>query len=144
MPRAAAWILKEKLMAILNLALTKIVVADVEAQERFYTQALGLTRTAYIEQGEGEAHIREAILGVAGAQLGMAQLSLVQYVGRAAPPPGEAIIAFMSNDLEATIAAMVEAGGQIVVPVQEVPEHGLKLAFVIDPEGHTVEILQTL
>jgi predicted enzyme related to lactoylglutathione lyase len=131
-------------MAVSNFALTKIAVADLVAQERFYTRALGLVRTAYIEHGEGEAQLKEAILGVPNAPAGAAQLSLVQYASKPAPPLGEVVTVFMSDDVQATIGLVIEAGGRVVVPVQEVAEHRVKLAFAVDPEGHTIEFIQNL
>jgi catechol 2,3-dioxygenase-like lactoylglutathione lyase family enzyme len=131
-------------MTVSHFALAKMAVADLEAQERFYTKALGLVRNAYIEHGEGEAHLREAILGVPNAPAGAAQLSLVQYASKPAPPLGEVVTVFMSDDVQATVGLALEAGGRVVVPVQELAEHRVKLAFVADPEGHTIEFLQNL
>jgi predicted enzyme related to lactoylglutathione lyase len=131
-------------MAVSNFALTKIAVADLEEQERFYTRALGLVRTAYIEHGEGEAQLKEAILGVPNAPVGAAQLSLVRYASKPVPPLGEAVTVFVTDDVEATISVVVEAGGRVVVPVQEIADHRVKLAFAVDPEGHTIEFIQNL
>ncbi|HEY4547202.1 MAG TPA: VOC family protein [Pedomonas sp.] len=131
-------------MAALSFALAKIIVGDLDAVEKFYTSTLGLTRAAYIEFGEGPGQLQEVILAVPGGGPTDVKLHLVRYPNNPAPVPGEAIVGFMVDDVEATAAAMIAAGGRIVAPVQEIPEHRLKLAFVADVEGHTVEILQAL
>jgi lactoylglutathione lyase len=130
-------------MTALSFAFTKIVVADLDASEAFYTRALGLSRVTYIEFGEGAGQLQEVVLVAPNGAPGGAQLSLVRYPNQPVLAPGETVIGFMVDDVEATAAAMVEAGARITVPVQEVPEHRLKLAFAVDPDGHTIEIIQT-
>jgi lactoylglutathione lyase len=131
-------------MPALNFAFTKMVVADLAAAEHFYTSTLGLTRLTYIEFGEGSHALKEVILSIAGADPQVARLNLIHYPSRPTPAPGEAIFGFMVDDIEAALEAMIAAGGQIAVPLQDVPEHSLRLAFIADPEGHMVEILQAL
>jgi len=128
----------------LNFTLTKIIVADIDAMEQFYIRTLGLSRIAYLEHGEGDTAFKEVILGTADASQVAAKISFVQYLAKASPTPGEAIVAFMVDDVAAVLAAMCDAGGAVAVPVQDIPEHRLKLAYVTDPEGHMVEIMQAL
>lgn len=131
-------------MTALNFALTKIHVSDIDTAERFYTETLGLVQTARLEVGEGEYAFKEAILSIPSASIDGAKLGLVQYLSKPAPAPGEAVFAFMVDDVERVASTMVKAGGTIVSPVREIPEHHLKLAYVADPEGHVVEIMQLI
>ena len=61
---------------------------------------------------------------------------------RAAPAPGEAAIGFTVEVIEETITAAEAAGGRVVAPVQTVSDHGIKAAYIADPEGHIIELLQ--
>jgi predicted enzyme related to lactoylglutathione lyase len=126
-------------MTALAFAAAKIRVGDIEALEAFYTKALGFTVTARIEEGEGQAHIREIFLGLNGAP---AQLALIRYVNLPVPQPGEAIVALMTADLDAAVASVVAHGGTNLTGAIEVPAYKLRLAFVADPEGHQIEIMQ--
>ena len=130
-------------MPTLKFAFTKMVVADLAAAERFYTTTLGLTRVANVESGEGIHALQEVILSVPGATGDAAQLALIHYPNRPMPSLGEAEFGFAVTDIEATIAAMTAAGGQIVVPLLDLPEHRLRLAFITDPQGHLIELLET-
>ena len=47
-------------------------------------------------------------------------------------------------DLDAAIAAAVAGGGSVAVEPVEIPQHKLRLAYVADPEGHLLELLQSL
>lgn len=130
-------------MPATHFSLTKIYVADAEALEKYYSVGLGLRRTAYLEIGVGEAAFKEIILSVENGSSTGAQLALIQYIERPAPPIGEAVIVFMVDHLETVLASLVAAGGIVRVPITAIPEHDLKLAFVADPEGHVVEIMQS-
>lgn len=127
-------------MATLSFAFTKIVVADLDTSEQFYSRTLGLERLAYIEFGEGPGQLQEVILAVPGG----AQLNLVRYPNKPMLAPGETVIGFMVDDVDETVATMGDAGARITVPVLEMPDHRLKLAYVADIDGHIIELIQTL
>ena len=131
-------------MTALSFAFTKIVVADLNAAEQFYTRTLGLSRVTYIEFGEGLGQLQEVILTVPNGAAGAAQLNLIRYPNKPIPAPGETVIGFMVNDVDATVAAMTDAGARVTVPVVEMTDHRLKLAYVTDLDGHIIEIIQTL
>jgi catechol 2,3-dioxygenase-like lactoylglutathione lyase family enzyme len=131
-------------MPALSFAFTKIVVGDLDAAERYYGATLGLTRVAYIEFGEGTNALQEVILAVPDSPTNWARLNLIHFPNRPVPAPGETVIGFMVDDVEKTAVAMTQAGGRITVPVRELTDYRMKLAYVADPEGQIVEILQTL
>ncbi len=131
-------------MATLSFAFTKIVVADLDASEQFYSRTLGLERLAYIEFGEGPGQLQEVILAVPGGASGGAQLNLVRYPNKPMSAPSETVIGFMVDDVDETVAKMSDAGARITVPVLEMPDHRLKLAYVTDIDGHIIELIQTL
>lgn len=131
-------------MTALSFVFTKIVVANLNAAEQFYSRTLGLSRVTYIEFGEGVGQLQEVILAVPNGDPGGAQLNLIRYPNKPMPAPGETVIGFMVDDVDATVAAMNDAGACITVPVVELPDHRLKLAYVTDLDGHIIEVIQTL
>lgn len=128
---------------ITGYAFTKIIVSDLTAMERFYCDALGLSVKTRIEVDKPGYALRETVL-VVGDDDGGTLLNLVQYLDRPYPAPGEATIGLSVSDMDAVIAAAVAAGGTVVTPPVELPDHGLKIAYVGDPEGHLLELLQTV
>lgn len=130
-------------MTALSFAFTKIIVADLDASEQFYSQTLGLSRVTYIEFGEGVGHLQEVVLAMPNGSADAAQLNLIHFPNKPMPAPGATVIGFMVADVDATVAAMTGAGGSVTVPALEMAEHRLKLAYVTDIDGHIIEILQT-
>ena len=57
---------------------------------------------------------------------------------------GEMITGFATGDLDGFVARAVAAGGRVLEPAHDVPEAGMRVAFVADPEGHVLEITQML
>jgi len=128
-------------MTAIAFALARFKVADLAGLEKFYTRALGFTVTTRADEGEGEQELHEIFLGLGGAQ---PQFALIHYPNQPTPQPGEAMVALIVDDLEATIAAVQAEGGRDVTGVIPVPEYKMKLAFVTDPEGHMIELMQML
>lgn len=127
---------------ITGFAFTKIIVADIAAMERFYVEGLGLGVVTRISVDEGDWALEEVVLSV-GPNPGT-QLNLVQYRDRPCPAPGEAVVGLSVRDIGAVIEAVSVAGGAIVVPVQVLPDYALRLAYVSDPEGHLIELIEPM
>jgi predicted enzyme related to lactoylglutathione lyase len=117
-------------MATQSFCFTKIEVKDIAAAETFYSQAIGLDVSVRLEAGEGENL--------------MPNLILVSFPNRSCPPPGEATTGFLVENVDAALERATAAGATIDVPAMDVPEHGLRLAFILDPQGHRIELLQVL
>ena len=124
---------------ITGFAFTKLHVQDVAKLERFYCGCLGFEVAARLDLDEHSGNVEELVLIIPG---GPTRLNLAHYRGRPASPTGEAVIGLTVTDLDATVAAMVAAGGTVTVAPMDMPEHKLRLAFVTDPEGHWIELLQ--
>lgn len=129
-------------MSALSFAFTKLKVGQIDALEAFYTQALGLAVTVRIEVTEGDAPFRELFFGMPGAA--RPDFALIEYPGQPVPPTGEALLSFMVADLEASIAAVEAHGGKRLTDPIEAPEWQTRLAFVMDPGGHQIELMQSL
>lgn len=122
-------------------AYVKLVVDDLDKLQKFYTETLGLTLAMQVAEGEGDQAFREAFLSI-GQQPGT-QIVLIQYLAKPAPPPGEALLALMVDDVDATLAAIVKGGGKVTVPAFTIAAHKLRMAYATDPGGHTIELMQT-
>jgi catechol 2,3-dioxygenase-like lactoylglutathione lyase family enzyme len=122
---------------------TKLVVRDVAAAERFYT-ALGLKVVSRNLGGEAEVRQEQCWLSATG-DASAHILILSRFVELPPPPrptyPGEAWLVFVVDDVDATIAAVQAAGGGVVRPGEDRPEHSVRAAVVSDAEGHLIELV---
>ena len=131
-------------MATQSFCFTKIEVKDIAAAEAFYREALGLGVTARVDAGEGEHMMHEVIMTLPGTRPPAPSLILISFPNRSCPAPGEATTGFMVENVDAALDRATAAGAKIDVPAMDVPDHGLRLAFILDPQGHRVELLQAL
>lgn len=121
---------------------TKIVVGDVGAAERFYTRALGLEVTSRVKR-DGDKPVEETIFIVPGHDAG-SRFIVERSFDRDPPPTGETVLGFFVGDVQESVDAALEAGARLIHPIQDNPEHQVRLAFVADPEGHVIELLGPL
>lgn len=127
-------------MAVAAFAYAKIVVKNADALLPFYTDALGLTAAMRIEEGEGEHAFVEHFLSV-GADT-PPQIVLISYASKPTPTPGESILALTVDDVDATLSAIEASGGTTTVPAFDIPAHKMRMAYAIDPEGHSIELMR--
>jgi predicted enzyme related to lactoylglutathione lyase len=115
----------------------KLIVADLPAMTAFYDRAFGLTCVRTIQM-EG---LEEAVLQRPGDERGP---SLILYhhtdkrplsLGTAHGPIGLAV-----PDVDAAFAQAVSVGGRPHRQPFDVP--GMRIAFVLDPEGHEIELVR--
>ncbi|SFT00011.1 VOC family protein [Saccharopolyspora flava] len=117
---------------------TKIVVNDLDAEFAFYRAVLGrVERTRY--EFDTLAEILMTSPGGTDQSLG-----LLHFKGKPAPTPGSSVLGFQTADIEDTVRRAEEAGGTVTEPPKEIPEVGVKVAFVQDPEGHVLELVEQL
>jgi lactoylglutathione lyase len=121
---------------------TKIVVDDLDAQAAFYSTVLGQVVKHRFSGGEGRRVFEEIVLG---AEAGDGpSLLLIRYVHGDSPRPGEAVFGFAVADVDETVRAARAAGGSVRSEPKFLPEAGMKVAELADPEGHLLEIVQQL
>lgn len=126
---------------------TKIIVTDVDRLFAFYRDTFGMTQIARIRQGEGKDELDEIVMGSAGSARGAnAGHSLViqRYPNRPIPACGEMTLGFIVADIDQAIKVAVAAGATIDRPVWTEAEHGIHVAFIKDPDGHLIEVVQML
>jgi len=123
-------------------------VADLDAAQRWYRQALGLSEV--IERFElPEPAVRTVVLrGASGLRV-----ELVERAGstrtRPAGDPLDAALcegyahwAVEVEDLDAAFADLTESGAQPVWPPAPAVQPGARFAYVKDPEGNLLELVQ--
>lgn len=122
-------------------------VADLEAQTEWYSRALGLEP---LEPG-GIPSINLRVVFLVSADRSWA-LELLHRPGsqpglRAASAPeavltqGYGHICLRVSDVDATYRQLLAEGASPVMPPGASPVSGVRLAFVADPEGNLIEML---
>jgi catechol 2,3-dioxygenase-like lactoylglutathione lyase family enzyme len=124
-----------------------INVLDLKATEGFYSDILGMKPTLRIGD-EGSEH-QEVTLNFSG-EIGAPETSLVlnYLASRTEPYLNDALsrIAFRVPDVDAMVERVRAAGHTILSEPRmiEVNGTGIKLAFVQDPNGTRVELIQPM
>lgn len=121
---------------------TKLLVDDLEATATFYKSVCGLTELARVESVIAGRPISEIMFNATGQ--GAATFVLLKFVGSPKPHNDEVILGFQTADVLAFVQRVVAAGGTIVEEVKDMPEHGVKVGFVRDIEGHLIEVVELL
>jgi predicted enzyme related to lactoylglutathione lyase len=121
---------------------TKLVVADLEKACAFYTAAFGLSEVARVDAAIEGRPISEIIFRPTAPN--GATFVLLTYLDTEVPAFSETITLFSVPYLAASLEKITEAGGRIVQAMRDMPEHGVKVAFVRDNEGHLIEVVQML
>jgi len=116
---------------------TKVVVGDLDAQCGFYGAVLDLNAVHRLVNGEGAERYEQGVLRGAGEG---ASLVLIAYASREVPVPGEVVLGFGVADVDAAVRTAVAAGGSVRIAPKSAG--GRRVAVVLDPEGHAVELLQ--
>ena len=125
-------------MSKTSLYYVKLMVGDAEALAPFYRDVFGMKEIRRIHQPE---HVRphlEIYLSAAPTE----QLCLMEYIGKPAPQPGEARVAFSVENVDAAVATALAGGGSIILPAETLEAHNFRWATIADPEGHVLELMQ--
>jgi len=48
----------------------------------------------------------------------------------------------VTGDIVALFERALAADGSLPRPMRDMPEHGVKVGFVADPEGHLIEVVE--
>lgn len=124
---------------------TKLVVDDLDAMADFYCSVFDLHRATRlnVEDGVGGEPIEEIILG-ATPEDQWGSLILLKFRNRPLAKEDEVILGFTTTDLDGLLDRFTRRGGSILSPIKEMPEHGIRVAFARDPEGHLSELVEPL
>ncbi|WP_370964281.1 VOC family protein [Amycolatopsis sp. cg9] len=125
-----------------------VSVADLDAQRRWYADALGFTEV--VEQFEvPEAGVRTAVVQTGGGT----RIELIERAGSTRPETfadpvdvlrvqGYGHWALEVDDLDATYARLTGAGARAVWPPADAVRPGARFGYVKDLEGNLIELIQ--
>jgi len=120
----------------------KTFVHDLDAMASFYEDVLGLIPFNRHQDVMLGRQIEE--ITYQSTYQGGPALTLIKYMDSKGPQAGEAVQGFITEDLEALVERAKRAGGAVPEPIRTIAEFGIKVAFVLDPEGHVNEVVQML
>lgn len=130
-------------MTTLAFPFSKLVVADLDRSERFYSGVFGMKRTNHVRSDEHQYALEETMLSLTG-DTGAHILILTRYLRRPTPPAGSAWTGFLVADIDETLASLRSHGGSVEVPVHDNAEFATRAAIAADPDGHLIEIVQKM
>ena len=123
------------------LTFTKLCVRDLARSAEFYERALGMREAARYERPD----LLEIQLQY-GDGPGEVSLVLMQWV-----PAREIVVGhehgrlgIVTPDLDGLFARVRRAGGKIAEEAQALGELGVRVGFVQDPDGYSIEIVEPL
>lgn len=119
---------------------SKIFVHDLDAMAAFYEEVFGLipfNRHQDVMLGRAIDEITYQ-----STYQGGPALTLITHLDSTGPSVGEAVQGFITADLEALVGRAEAAGGTVPEPIRAIPAFGIRVAFVLDPEGHVNEVVQ--
>jgi catechol 2,3-dioxygenase-like lactoylglutathione lyase family enzyme len=122
-----------------------ISVPDLDRALQWYCDALGLEPGFRFEI----PRLRGAFaVGLGGSAIELLeQAGATPGVSRSDPPSANAVhglshVCFEVDDLDATYTRLVECGAVGVWAPRDSPEPGVRMAFVTDPDGNLIELVQ--
>ena len=119
----------------------KTFVRDLDAMGRFYADVFGLVENNRHTDVMLGRRISE-IMYRPSAPRDSGGLTLISYLDGDNPAAGEAVQGFFAKDIEAVCQRAIAAGGNVPEPIRAISEFGIKVAFVLDPEGHINEVVE--
>ncbi|MEU8820616.1 VOC family protein [Actinoplanes sp. NPDC048796] len=117
------------------IAFVKVVVDDLDRQCAFYETVLGMKPGPRMP---ADAYDQVFLTGPSGGP----PLALLSYRDGTELRTGEAVLGFRVLDVDAVVRAAMAAGGSVRVEPKTVPGSGMRVAVVLDPEGHAMELLE--
>jgi lactoylglutathione lyase len=127
---------------------TGLTVADLQAAASWFCDVFGLVPELTARVETLDLSIEMLIHPEFGYRLELLHRPGAGTDGKPATPAEAALregyghIAFDVTDLDAAYARAVARGARPVMPPGPAPERGVLMAFVADPEGNLVELLQ--
>jgi predicted enzyme related to lactoylglutathione lyase len=123
----------------------KLAVQDLERSAAFYRVVFGLVDGARVtrDKSASSGGPIDEITFCCTAK-GGPSLTLIKFLDRNSPPLGETILGFHTDDIDALVERARFAGGALARPICDLPDHGVRVGFVADPEGHLIEVVSRL
>jgi len=119
---------------------SKVFVHDLDAMARFYEDVFGLVPFNRHQDVMLGREIDEITYQATSA--GGASLTLIKYLDSTGPVVGESVQGFTTTDIGALVRRAAAIGGLMPEPIRHIEAFRIKVAFVLDPEGHVNEVVQ--
>ncbi len=127
-------------MSIARFGYAIIYVPDVRSTLDFYTRAFGFEQGFVAPDGSyGELSTGDTTLSFASEELGASHFETGFVRHSPANPPLGTELALVTDDVDATIQAALDAGAHLLVPAETKP-WGQTVGWVRDPNGVLLEI----
>jgi catechol 2,3-dioxygenase-like lactoylglutathione lyase family enzyme len=135
-------------------------VEDLDRSLKFYRDVLGL-KVVFVEESEASRDDRSETLGVAKSRLKLAlllagdtRIELIEYLTPKGRPYdrvncdiGTGHIAFTVEDIDASYQGLLAQGVRFTAPPATIPAgpmKGWRWTYFFDPDGISLELIQTL
>jgi len=120
---------------------TMLRVGDLEQSKRFYSECLGMKVLREKEYPDGKFTL--CFMGY-GSEDETAVLELTYNWGRANYEVGDAFghVAIGTNDIRAAVERVRVAGGKVTREPGPMKHGGSVIAFVEDPNGYKIELIE--
>jgi lactoylglutathione lyase len=119
---------------------TAVWVSDLEAESEFYEDVLGLEQSREFVGGDGVTNY--FVIGESDAEI---QFKHDENADVEVDPGTMDHLAVAVEDVDATAErAAAEWDSEVVDGPRDLEDMGVRIAFVTDPEGYTVEIIEEL
>jgi catechol 2,3-dioxygenase-like lactoylglutathione lyase family enzyme len=125
-----------------HFAFTKLVVADLDASAAFYTDVFRLQEQRRVKDDIGGRAIEEILFEPTAP--GGSTFVLLHFADTPAPVTGSVLAGFVTDEIDEVFTRAVAAGATVVDSPHDAPEHGVRVGFLADPDGHLVEVCQML
>lgn len=122
---------------------TKLMVYDLEKTAAYYRDVCGLVELMRVDEKITGRSVTEIVFKGKGDNPG-APLMLLKFHDAPKASGDEVMLAYMTDDLVAFLGRVRAAGGTVAEDIRVFPEHGMKVAFVRDVEGHMMEVLESM
>ena len=124
------------------LSFTKLLVNDLEKTAAFYKAVAGISEQHRVQSSIAGRTISEIIFEP--PYQGAASFILLKFLDAPKPTNDEVILGFVTDDVDAFVERSEANGGTVVEAPIDQPQHGVRVAFVTDVEGHLIEVVQLL
>lgn len=127
-------------MTSAHFGFTKLVVGDLERSADFYKAVCGLVEQVRVQDSLAGRATSEILFQPTAA--GGPTFTLFSFPDTPAPASSEVILGFMTPDIAAFVARVRAAGGSVLHDIETRADHGVKVALVLDIEGHMIEVVE--
>lgn len=139
LPSASAQNSETQAVSLPSVAFTALDVADLDKSLAFYRGLFGMAEKLRIEGTE------EIEVGIDFSQATASPRIMLVGQKRKVPQKTSSAfnrIALLVTGIEDLCERSTRHGGRILKPVTDIKAHKVKIAFLADPDGHTIELIE--